>query len=58
VSSAIASCPPGTIVTGGGFSGAGIRAFISGPIPGGWFVGAANESVFSTDFNAEVVCAS
>ena len=56
--SATAVCPPGTIVTGGGFAGAGIRAFASGPVPGGWRVGAANESASSTTFKAIAVCAS
>ncbi len=58
VGSATATCPPGTTVVGGGYAGAGIRAFISASVPGGWFVGAANESVFSTTFKAEVLCAS
>lgn len=58
VSSSVVACPPGTTVISGGYSGAGIRAFIDAPIPGGWFVGAANESSFSTTFKAFALCAS
>lgn len=58
VGSSTVMCPPNTSVVSGGYAGAGIRAFIDAPIPGGWFIGAVNESVFATDFNAFVVCAS
>lgn len=58
VQSAIAVCPPGTIVIGGGHSGAGIRVFISQPVPGGWAIGATNESSFASSFKATVMCGS
>jgi hypothetical protein len=45
-------------VVSGGFAGAGIRAFISAPVPGGWFVGATNENALATHFEAIAVCAS
>lgn len=37
------NCPPGTVVTGGGFSNAGGYAFIDSPIPTGWYIAVANE---------------
>ena len=52
------TCPPGTKALSGGYSGVGIRTFISAPIPNGWYVGAANESEFSSSFKAIVVCGS
>lgn len=58
VGSAIATCPPGTIVVSGGYSGAGIRTFISAPVPGGWFVGATNENESAVSFKPVVLCGS
>jgi len=58
INTARAFCPAGTKITGGGYSGAGIRAFISAPVGDSWWVSAANESEFSTTFTASAVCAS
>jgi hypothetical protein len=58
VGASTAQCPAGTTVVSGGYAGAGVRAFIDSPVPGGWYVGAANESALSTTFYAIALCAS
>ena len=58
VQSATATCPPGTVVVSGAYAGAGIRVFISEPVPGGWFIGATNENSLASSFHATVLCGS
>jgi hypothetical protein len=60
VGSASVDCPPGTLLTGGGYTGAGILTTVtfSAPVGNGWAVIGVNfNEIPVTDFKATAVCA-
>ena len=57
VSSSSVTCPAGTILVSGGYSGAGVRAFINEPGAGQvWVVGVTNENSLASSFHATALC--